>query len=80
MTFEQFIIDCGVSSDRLFEYGSSLYEAYMRLSQFIIADRLVDWFKKPNPAFENKSPLELVENGELSRIIQMLNELDYSFF
>lgn len=34
------------------------------------------WLRTPNPAFEGRAPVELIEGGEAERIRRMIHELE----
>lgn len=34
------------------------------------------WLRTPNPAFEGRTPVEVIEDGEAERIRRMIHELE----
>lgn len=50
---------------------SELYEA---LNQIIPSDKIDSWMTTPNPAFDEKTPLQLIEEGKW----QMIHQIDGS--
>lgn len=57
---------------RLAELGRLFEE----LEKFVASERIGLWLKKPNPAFDGSTPLQVVERGETDRIWRMLYELE----
>ncbi|MEZ6142948.1 MAG: antitoxin Xre/MbcA/ParS toxin-binding domain-containing protein [Zavarzinella sp.] len=46
------------------------------LLQILPADQLKNWLKQPNTAFEGRTPMDVMENGESDRLWQMIHEID----
>ncbi len=46
------------------------------LSRVIQYEVLPDWMSKENPAFDNQTPLQLIEAGQTDRIWQMIHQLE----
>ena len=45
------------------------------LSEVITADAIPEWLQTPNPAFEERTPAEVISNGEADRIWEMVFRL-----
>jgi DNA-binding XRE family transcriptional regulator len=65
------------------EYGeaverqvSSLARLEAALARVVKRESIGEWFQKPNPAFDNLKPLEVVERGEIDRLWAMIYQLE----
>jgi len=39
----------------------------------VVDQQYIDtWLNNPNPAFDNRTPLELIDNGEIGKLYAML--------
>jgi len=61
----------GSAQKRLTEL-TRLFDA---LSDMVEAKAIGEWLKRPNPAFEGSTPLQVIERGETDRIWRMIWEL-----
>ncbi len=46
------------------------------LAQIIPEDQLGDWLREPNPAFEGRAPIQVIERGESDRLWRMVFQID----
>lgn len=46
------------------------------LAKIIPSDRVDDWFWTPNPAFENQTPLRVIERGGMDRLWRMIFQIE----
>lgn len=46
------------------------------LAQVVAADKLADWMRSPNAAFEGQTPIQVIERGESDRIWRMIFQID----
>jgi DNA-binding transcriptional regulator YiaG len=46
------------------------------LAQIVPPDRLGDWMRTPNPAFEGQTPIQVIERGESDRLWRMIVQID----
>ncbi len=46
------------------------------LSNIIPPDSLAQWLRAPNPAFENQTPIQVMERGESDRLWRMIFQID----
>ena len=61
----------GPAQKRLTEL-TRLFDA---LSDTVEAKAIGEWLKRPNPAFDGSTPLQVIERGEIDRIWRMIWEL-----
>jgi hypothetical protein len=61
----------GSAKKRLTEL-TRLFDA---LSDMVEAKAIGEWLKRPNPAFDGSTPLQVIERGETDRIWRMIWEL-----
>jgi len=61
----------GSAQKRLTEL-TRLFDA---LSDVVEAKAIGEWLKRPNPAFDGSTPLQVIERGETDRIWRMIWEL-----
>ena len=61
----------GSAQKRLTEL-TRLFDA---LSDMVEAKAIGEWLKRPNPAFDGSTPLQVIERGETDRIWRMIWEL-----
>src|SRR5438046_9329727 len=61
----------GSAQKRLTELAR-LFDA---LSDMVEAKAIGEWLKRPNPAFDGSTPLQVIERGETDRIWRMIWEL-----
>jgi hypothetical protein len=47
-----------------------------RLAEVVKAEAIPEWLEKPNPAFGDLKPLEVIERGEIDRLWQMIFYLE----
>ena len=47
-----------------------------RLAEVVSADAIGEWLEKPNPAFGDLKPLEVIERGEIDRLWSMIFYLE----
>ena len=52
-----------------------VYVSTDALSDMVEAKAIGEWLKRPNPAFEGSTPLQVIERGETDRIWRMIWEL-----
>ncbi|MFO0806566.1 MAG: antitoxin Xre/MbcA/ParS toxin-binding domain-containing protein [Gemmataceae bacterium] len=55
---------------------SDSFQLREALARLIPQDRLENWLRAPNPAFEGQSPIELIERGESERIWRMIVQIE----
>jgi DNA-binding transcriptional regulator YiaG len=46
------------------------------LAEIIPANKLGEWMRTPNPAFEGQTPIQVIERGESDRIWRMIFQID----
>lgn len=46
------------------------------LAEIVPADKLGEWMRTPNPAFEGQTPIQVIERGESDRIWRMIFQID----
>lgn len=46
------------------------------LAQIVPPDRLGEWMRTPNPAFEGHTPIQVLERGESDRLWRMIVQID----
>lgn len=44
------------------------------LAGFVLPSTIPRWLRQPNPAFDNLSPLQVIEVGEIDRLWAMVHE------
>lgn len=49
---------------------------YDHLSELIDRDAFAEWLRTPNPAFGDHRPLQLIEDGRVDRLWQMVHEVE----
>ena len=54
---------------------TELMRLFDALSDMVEAKAIGEWLKRPNPAFEGSTPLQVIERGETDRIWRMIWEL-----
>jgi DNA-binding transcriptional regulator YiaG len=54
---------------------TELARLFAALSDMVEAKAIGEWLKRPNPAFEGSTPLQVIERGETDRIWRMIWEL-----
>jgi transcriptional regulator with XRE-family HTH domain len=47
-----------------------------RLAEVVSAESIPEWLEKPNPAFGDLKPLEVIERGEIDRLWSMIFYLE----
>ena len=45
------------------------------LSEIVQLESIPSWMRKSNPAFENRTPLKVIEDGEIDLLWSMVHEL-----
>lgn len=45
------------------------------LAEVIKPDAIAPWLKARNPAFENMTPMQVIELGEIDRLWQMVHQM-----
>jgi transcriptional regulator with XRE-family HTH domain len=49
---------------------------FTALGRMIKAERLGRWLQKPNPQFQDSTPLQVIERGEFDRIWRVIYEIE----
>lgn len=55
---------------------TELDRMFAALEKLVAKETIGPWLKKPNPAFDGSTPLQVIERGENDRIWRMIYELE----